>query len=142
MASVAIARDITEQRLTQAALAEVETRVRESEALAHVGSWLWDVRTVAVQWSNELHRIHGVDPLEFEGTFAAHLDRVHPDDRTWVEQALEDAVAANRPFEAGYRIVRPHGVVRSLRSRAQPMVGSDGTVIGLRGIAQDVTDDR
>jgi PAS domain S-box-containing protein len=140
VASLAIARDITEQRLTQAALAEIETRVRESEAMAHVGSWLWDVRTSSVQWSLELHRIHGVDPLEFEGTFAAHLARVHPDDRDRVATALADAIDGNRSFEARYRVTRPDGPVRLLHACAHPTTGSDGVVTGLRGIAQDVTE--
>jgi PAS domain S-box-containing protein len=140
VASVAIARDITEQRLAQATLAEVETRVRESEAMAHVGSWLWDVRTGAVQWSDEFHRIHGVDPLDFEGTFAAHLDRIHADDRDQVEQALVEAVDTNRPFEARYRVVRPDGTERLVHARAQPTIGSAGAVVGLRGVGQDVTD--
>jgi PAS domain S-box-containing protein len=137
--TVAIARDITEQRLAQATLAEIETRVRESEAMAHVGSWLWDLRTGAVQWSDEFHRIHGVDPLEFEGTLEAHLARVHPDDRARVEEGLDEAVDAGSPFEAEYRIVRPGGDVRVLQARAQPTIGSDGVVMGLRGVGQDIT---
>jgi PAS domain S-box-containing protein len=140
VASVAVARDITEQRLAQAALAEVEARVRESEALAHVGSWLWDLRTGAVQWSDEFHRIHGVDPLDFDGTFESHLTRIHPDDRERVRVALEDSVASGRPFEDKYRVVRPDNEVRRLHARAQPTTGSAGAVLGLRGIGQDVTD--
>jgi PAS domain S-box-containing protein len=140
VASVAIARDITEQRLAQATLAEIETRVRESEAMAHVGSWLWDVRTGTVQWSDEFHRIHGVDPLDFDGTFEAHLARIHADDRDRVEQALQDAVDGTRAFEAEYRVVRPDGTVRFLHARAQPTIGSAGAVMGLRGIGQDVTE--
>ena len=70
---VGVARDITEQRLAQAALAETEARLREAEALAHVGRWLWDVGSGAVQWSEELHRIHGIDPRDFDGTLEAHL---------------------------------------------------------------------
>lgn len=66
---VAVVRDITEQRLARAILAEVEFRLREGEALSHIGSWLWDLRTGAVQWSTEFHRIHGVDPFDFDGTF-------------------------------------------------------------------------
>ena len=137
---VAIARDITEQRLAQAALAEVEARVRESEALAHVGSWLWDLRTGAVQWSDEFHRIHGVDPLDFGGTLEAHLEAIHPEDRDRVRSGMEAAVASGQPFEDGYRVVRPGGEVRHVRARAHPQVGSAGTVVGLRGIGQDVTD--
>jgi PAS domain S-box-containing protein len=138
-ASVLIARDVTEQRLAQATLAEIETRVREAEALAHVGSWLWDVRTGTVQWTDELHRIHGVDPLDFEGTLDAHIDRVHPEDQSRVWRALAEAVASGRPFEDEYRIIRPGGEHRWVFARAEPTVGSSGDVVGLRGIAQDVT---
>ena len=142
VASVLVARDITEQRLAQAALAEVDARVREGEALAHVGSWLWDLRTGAVQWSDEFHRIHGIDPLDFEGTLEAHLRSIHTDDREHVRAAMEDAVAKDRPFEAEYRIVRPDQNARRVHARAQTAIGSAGTVVGLRGIGQDVTDRR
>ena len=57
LGAVLIGRDITEQRLGQATLAELETLMRETEALAHVGTWLWDVASDVVQWSDELHRI-------------------------------------------------------------------------------------
>ena len=79
--AVVIARDVTEQHLAQATLAEIDARMEEGEALAHIGSWLWDLRTGAVQWSAEFHRIHGVDPLDFDGTFESHLGLIHPEDR-------------------------------------------------------------
>ena len=139
VSSVVIARDITEQRLAQAALAEVEARVRESEALAHVGSWLWDLRTGTVQWSDQFHRIHGVDPVDFEGTLEAHLNAIHADDRNRVRLAMEASVASGQPFEDEYRVVRPDGGVRHVTVRAQPQVSSAGTVVGLRGIGQDLT---
>ena len=142
VAALLIGRDITEQRLAQASLAEVEARVRESEALANVGSWLWDLHTDSVQWSDEFHRIHGVDPLDFEGTLEAHLHSIHTDDREHVRTAMEDAVARDRPFEAEYRIVRPDQDERRVHARAQTAIGSAGTVVGLRGIGQDVTDRR
>jgi len=135
-----VARDITEQRLTQATLAEVEARLEEGEALAHVGSWLWDLRTGTVQWSSEFHRIHGVDPLEFDGTLEAHLDVVAPEDRHRVEAAMEESVASGRAFECEYRIALGDGRIRWLRTRGQPTVGSAGVAVGLRGIGQDVTD--
>lgn len=141
-ASVLIARDVTEQRLAQATLAEIETRVREGEALAHVGSWLWDIRTGAVQWTDELHRIHGIDPLDFEGTLDAHLDQVHAADQPRVRARLQEAVTSGRPFEDEYRVIRPDGELRWVYARAEPTVGSAGDVVGLRGIGQDVTDRR
>jgi PAS domain S-box-containing protein len=139
--SVSIARDITEERLTQAALAEVEARLREGEALAHVGRWLWDVGTGAVQWSEELHRIHGVDPLEFAGTLDAHLHAIDPDDRARIRDGMEAAVRTARRFEDEYRVTRADGL-RWVYARAEPMLSSAEQVVGLRGIGQDVTDHR
>jgi PAS domain S-box-containing protein len=137
--AVAIARDITEQRLTQAALAEVETRLQEGEALAHVGNWLWDLRTGTVQWSAEFHRIHGVDPMDFAGTLTAHLGMIHPEDREQVRTDMARAITTVRPYEREYRIIRPDQEERILHVRAQPTIGSEGTALGLWGIGQDVT---
>jgi PAS domain S-box-containing protein len=137
--AVGVAQELTEIRLAQAALAEVEQRFREWEALAHVGRWLWDVGTDAMQWSDELHRMHGVDPLEFEGTLAAHLGVIHVDDRERVRSLMEGAVASSQPFEDEYRVVDSAGNVRWFAMRAEPAVGSSGDVVGLRGVSQDIT---
>jgi len=127
-----IARDVTEQRLALATLADSEQRLRESEALAHVGSWVVDLATGVVQWSEELHRIHGVHPDEFEGTLDAALAFVHPDDRP--------AALPAAPREAEFRIVRRDGTVRWLFSRGQHVLDGRSAVIGMRGICQDVTE--
>jgi PAS domain S-box-containing protein len=135
---VIVARDVTEQRLAQAALAEVEARIEQSEALAHTGSWLWDLRTGAVQWSAGFYRIHEVDPLDFGGTLEAYLAAVHPDDRDRLRVTVETSAASGRPFEAEYRVVGAtleHTVV----VRAEPAFGSTGSVVGLRGIGQELS---
>ena len=137
--SVGVAQELTETRLAQAALAEVEQRFSEWEALAHVGRWLWDVGTDAVQWSDELHRMHGVDPLDFEGTLTAHLSVVHPDDRQRVRSLMEGAVTTSQSFEDEYRVTDAGGNTRWFAMRAEPTVGSSGDVVGLRGISQDIT---
>lgn len=138
--AVAIAVDTTEQRIAQQLLAESEARLQEGEALAHVGRWLWDVPTGTVQWSAEFHRIHGVDPLEFEGTIEAHLGRIVPEERSQVRDALERAVATGRAVDVDYAIQHGDGSRRNLSTRAEPAIGTSGDVVGLRGIGRDVTD--
>jgi PAS domain S-box-containing protein len=137
---VLLVRDVTEQRLAQASLAEVEARLEEGEVLAHAGSWLWDLRTGAVQWSAEFHRIHGVDPLDFDGTFESHLGMIDPQEREVVRFRMEQSVQSGLPFEIEYRVVRPGGEIRTLHIRAQPTIGSAGKAVGLRGIGQDITE--
>lgn len=138
--ALVIARDITEQRLAQATLAEVEARLEAGEALAHVGSWLWDVRTGAVQLSAEFYRIHGLEPEEFDGTLDSYLGLVAPLDRERVLAAMRGSVASGHPFQDTYRVVRPDGQVRVVQVRAQPTLGSAGAAMGLRGIGHDVTE--
>jgi PAS domain S-box-containing protein len=133
-ALVAVVRDVTEQRVAQATLAELEVRLRQGEVLTHVGSWLWDVRTDVVQWSEEFHRLHGVDPLEFGGTLAAYLDAVAAGDRAGLERAMRAAVEAGRAFEAEYEVPGRGRVY----VRAEPAFGSAGSVVGLRGVGRPV----
>jgi PAS domain S-box-containing protein len=138
--TVVVLQDITEQRHAQGMLAEAEARLREGEALAHIGRWQFDVATGVVQWSDEFHALHGVDPLDFEGTLDAQLAYVHADDRDRVRATIEHAVKSGRAVDQEYRIVRPDEEVRRLHTRAEPTIDSAGTVVGLRGIGQDVTD--
>jgi PAS domain S-box-containing protein len=138
--SLMVARDVTEQHLAQATLAELDARLEEGEALAHVGSWLWDLRTDAVQWSAEFHRIHDVDPLEFAGTLQAYMDVIEPDDRDSMRSAMQESIRNSKPLDQEYGITSADGLHRVVRVRAEPTRGSDGNAVGLRGIGQDVTD--
>ncbi|HUE06084.1 MAG TPA: PAS domain S-box protein [Acidimicrobiales bacterium] len=136
---VMVARDVTEQRLAQATMAEIDVRLEEGEALSHVGSWLWDLRTGAVQWSLEFHRMHDLDPLDFAGTFEAYMDLIASQDRDVVRTAMQQSVRMSRPLDLEYRIVNADDKLRIIRVVATPTVGSDGMVVGLRGIGHDVT---
>lgn len=144
----AIARDVTEEQLVQEALADIQARLRDTEALARVGHWAWDVGTGAVQWSEGLHQIFGTDPVGFGGTLEAHLEAIHPSDREGVLTAMRRSTSAVQPFAARYRILRPDATTSWLDSRADVVPGpAEGTVAGLRGICQvidspDVPDGR
>jgi YesN/AraC family two-component response regulator len=73
-----------------------EDRLRQSEAQlalaqAHFGIWEWDVRDNLMVWSDELYRIFGFLPHEFDAAFETFLQRVHADDRELVRRAIETA---------------------------------------------------
>ena len=137
---VMIVRDVTERVLAQATLASVEGRLREGEALAHLGSWMWDRRTGVVQWSEEYYRIHGVEPLDFDGTLDSFLAAIHDEDRDRMRHIMEASAASGTSLEAEYRALHPDGRVRLVRVRAEPTFGSAGTAVGLSGVGQDITD--
>jgi diguanylate cyclase (GGDEF)-like protein/PAS domain S-box-containing protein len=138
--ALTIARDLTEEHTAQSTLAEAEARLREGEALAHVGSWTSDIVSGEVQWSEELYRVYDVALQDFDGSTEFCLSILHPEDREGVRATLTDALAKRQEVSFSYRVVTSANEIRHIHGRAQPQMDSSGRVVGLRGISQDVTD--
>jgi PAS domain S-box-containing protein len=139
---ITVARETTEQRFAQEALAESAARMAEAQQLARVGLWLWDVGSDTVQLSDELYRICAIDPLDFDGSLAAYLESVHPDDRFDVMTGLETAIGTATQYRGEYRVVRGEGEVLWVEARGDPVLGDGGKALALRGICQDLTERR
>ncbi|HZQ79859.1 MAG TPA: EAL domain-containing protein [Acidimicrobiia bacterium] len=136
----AVVRDVTEQRLALATLAESEAKLLEAQSLAHVGIWVWDSIHATVQWSEELYRIHAVNPRDFTGTYREYLTLVALEDRDRVDDAFRRAARQGTALEIEYQIVRPGGGRRWVYTRADPVAAAGPAIVGLRGICQDITD--
>jgi PAS domain-containing protein len=61
--------DVTEQRRVEEAIRLSETRIAESQSLAHIGSWETDLQTDKVYWSDETYRLFGMQPQEIAMTY-------------------------------------------------------------------------
>ncbi len=133
---------IVERRRAAEELLEKEQRLAESQHIAQLGSWDWDIQRNELRWSEELHQIFGISPQEFDGNSEAFLNRVHPEDHEIVIDAVRSALANASPFRFEHRIKRPDGEVRVLQGRGKVIVDSDGKPIKLIGTEQDITDRR
>jgi diguanylate cyclase (GGDEF)-like protein/PAS domain S-box-containing protein len=141
--------DISDRKASEAALRRSEMELRRSrrrleqaQAIAHMGSWEWDVRGNNVSWSDELYRIYGLEPGGFGATFEGYLERVHPDDRERVQAVIGRALADHRAFVFEERIVRPGGDIRLLESEGEVQIDGDGQVVRMIGVCHDVTERR
>jgi signal transduction histidine kinase len=123
------------------ALERAAVGLSEAQALAHVGSWEWDVAEDVVTWSDELYRIYGFEPGSAAVTYDLFLSRVHPDDRAFVEDAVQRAYVDGQPFAFEHRIVLPDGAERLLASRGR-VVGDGGRAVRMVGTGQDITEQR
>jgi len=124
----------------RAALARSKAALERAEALVHFGSWQWDPASDRIEWSPELHRIYGLTPGTFDGTFRGYLSRVHPDDRDHVAATVRRALDTKRGFSLRERIVRPNGDVRSLDSAGEVVLDEAGNVTGMFGACHDITE--
>jgi len=132
---------LSEREAGRTAVAEAASRLSEAQALAHVGSWGWDIRRDVVTWSDELYRIFGLAPQAEAVTYGSYLDRIHPGDREHVDRAVTQALDDRQPFAFEHRILRPDGAERVVFSRGSVIVDG-GEPVAMLGTAQDVTDRR
>jgi sigma-B regulation protein RsbU (phosphoserine phosphatase) len=121
-------------------LEEALRRLAEAQAIAHLGSWEWDVLTDVVTWSDEMYRIYGLEPGSRSVDFTTFLDFVHPDDRQLVDNAVREAFATASSFEFEHRIIRPDSGQRRLHARGRAIADESGAVIRMVGTGHDTTD--
>jgi PAS domain S-box-containing protein len=131
-----------EREQTEEELRRTGALLAQAQQIAHIGSWEWDIGRDAVTWSDELFRMFGLQPREFEGTYDAFLRLVHPHDRDQVAADVERAVRERTSFEFDHRIIRPDGEERVLSARGEVIVDPSGTPVRLVGTGQDITERR
>jgi predicted ATPase/signal transduction histidine kinase len=135
---------ITENRDRRKAeddLRRSEESLAQAQQISNTGSWRWNIGTGEVSWSAQHFRTLGVDPAATEPSYAAFMDRLHPEDRSSFEQVLQKAVRERSRFQYEYRIIQPDGAVRYLQSVGQPDSTESGS-LEFVGTVMDITERR
>jgi PAS domain S-box-containing protein len=133
------ATDITERKRVEEQLRSNHAQLRDSQRLANVGSWEWEVATGRVRWSDQTYRIFGL-PDETQPVLQTFLSRVHPKDLGIIAEAQERTLATTAPIVVEYRIVQPDGEVRFIRSIAEVVKNEQGDPVRFAGTLQDITE--
>jgi len=132
--------DITERKQVEQELRRDQEMLARTEAIAHVGSWDWDVATDTVTWSGELFRIFQREPREGAPSFAEHPALYPPDDMARLRRAVEAALAEGTPYELELRAIRRDGKMRLCVARGRAEVVPGGCAVSLFGSLQDITE--
>ena len=125
---------------TEADLRDATQRLEEAQRIAHFGNWEWDIRPDQVTWSDELYRIFGVKRDQFEATFEAYLEMVHPHDRHRVKDEIQRAISNATRCVFEHRIMLDDNTARILRCHGEPVTDNEGKVVRLFGVCQDITE--
>ncbi|MDQ1184318.1 PAS domain-containing protein [Agrobacterium larrymoorei] len=124
-------------RLSQTA----EMRLRAIEDRFEIGTWSWEISSSVVTWSPGLYKILGVDPAVVVPSLDFYQSLVHPDDQLDFSDATGLA-SEKRLQDRTFRIIRPDGTLRWLRSKGQPIFDRGGGIVAMFGVAADVTESR
>ncbi|TAN48272.1 MAG: PAS domain S-box protein [Betaproteobacteria bacterium] len=116
-----------------------EDDLKRAQEIARVGSWVLDLSTTELHWSEVTYRIFGVAP-DTPLNYAALLERIHPADREAVDRAWKAALKGAR-YDIEHRILVGEAI-RWVHEQADPEFARDGTPIRCVGTVQDVTERR
>jgi PAS domain S-box-containing protein len=115
----------------------------EGQNVSHTGSWAWNPITNEVPyWSEESYRIYGFDPAKGIPPFESTWERVHPDDRDALREAIETSIREKAALQVEHRLVLPGGIVRTHRVLAHPVLNASGELIEFLGTVVDVTEQK
>jgi PAS domain S-box-containing protein len=132
--------DVTERNLAEMKLKRSAGRLAQVERIAHLGNWTWNIVTNELDWSDEIYRIFGRVPQEFEVTYDRFLSFVHPEDRDFVIRSVDEALYENRPYRIDHRIILSDGRERIVHEQAEVIFDETGRPIQMIGTIQDITE--
>jgi diguanylate cyclase (GGDEF)-like protein len=120
-------------------LGRTRASLESVQRIAGVGSWVWDVETQEMEWSDQMFVILGFEPGGVKTDFEHFAMCMHPDDREVAIDVIKEAVIESRPFAVPLRVVLGSGAVRYVQLQGEV---SEQDVFRVRGTMQDVTEQR
>ena len=137
---IGTATDISDRKKATEELLEYQQKLEETQKVAHIGNWEFDLTTSQITLSDELKRIFDLELNLPTPSYPELVEQIHPNDRERFQQAIDEAIADRKPYEIDHRIYRSNGEMRYLIGWGQTLQNQQGEVIKLFGAAIDITD--
>ncbi|MGA2211483.1 MAG: PAS domain S-box protein [Acidimicrobiales bacterium] len=140
--AAAIARDVTARRALEQMAADDHRRLEEAQRISQVGSFEYDFKTGASQWSRELRRLIGI-PVQGSAEYGDFLGRMHGADRDrFLLEIREWITGPQQFFETEFRVAPEPGAVRWLAARIEAFRENGGAAVSMAGSVRDVTEQK
>jgi len=126
--ALAMVRDGTVERRMATELRESNERLELALAVGEMGTWEWTLGTGETHGSRQVREILGLPPGTSLDSNEMFLRHVHPDDIAELEAAMQAHLASGSTerFTNNFRIIRPDGTVRWVRSAGRLIITSSG----------------
>ncbi|TFG90227.1 MAG: PAS domain S-box protein, partial [Candidatus Atribacteria bacterium] len=134
----AIYDDITERKQAEESLKKNMQLLNDTGKMAKVGGWELDLLTQEVSWTEEVYRIHGVDPGQQPPKLEEALNFYAPEYKPALEEALKKTAETGEPYDLEFLFI-PSGSKDKIWVRSMgKAVYQDGKIVKLAGTFQDI----
>ena len=137
--AISIAMDVTERKASELTIRESELNLLETQRIAQIGSYVYNIQTGQWTASDRLKGIYGIDE-NYSTDLAGWINLVEPQSRQDMSNYFAQLIHENGKFNKTYPIIRPSdGEKRWVFGLGELILGDKGNPIFLKGVIQDVT---
>lgn len=129
-------------------LYEREQQLKDAQRMAHLGNYVWDLKSNVLNWSDTIFDLFDLDPDSVQPTPELFLEKIHPDDVEVVNEIMNKALSTAYPLNEerrvslpvlDYRTIHKDGSMHWLRAEGAALLDEAGCPVSVYGTVQDVS---
>ena len=129
---------LDEKQAVEASRRRSENYLAQAQQLSRTGSFGWTPSTREVHWSDETFRIYELD-RNVKPTLELALQRIYPDDRAFVRQAIDETSRGERELDLTHRLLMADGSVKYVQVSSRTVKDAAGN-LEVVGALMEVTE--
>lgn len=138
--AIVLFRDISVEKEKNEIIKTSELNLKKAQSIARMGSWEYNIRTNKLHWSDEVYHIFELDKNNFEPSYKAFLDTVHPEDRVIVDNYYINSLQKKADYSITHRLLMKDGRVKYVIEQCTTDFDADENPLTSFGTIQDITE--
>ncbi|MEH1946353.1 MAG: PAS domain S-box protein [Nostoc sp.] len=132
--------DISERKQAEEQLHHLSERLTIAISSGGFGIWEYDFVQAKQIWDDRMYELYGVSKTDFNGSFDAWFNCLHPEDRPYLLETMEQVIQGNQEYNVEFRIIQPSGKIRFLKGYGILKRDQQGELVRMIGVNYDISD--
>ncbi|RCJ38928.1 hypothetical protein A6769_07765 [Nostoc punctiforme NIES-2108] len=132
--------DISDRKLAEEQLHHLSERLTIAISSGGFGIWEYDFVQARQIWDDRMYELYGVSKTDFNGSFDAWFNCLHPEDRPHLLETMEQVIQGNQEYNVEFRIIQSSGEIRFIKGYGILKRNQQGELVRMIGVNYDITE--
>ncbi|PHR58555.1 MAG: hypothetical protein COA44_03700 [Arcobacter sp.] len=137
---MAIYEDLSKIKELELSNIRFQEQLETAQKLAHLGSWEWDIPNNIFIWSDEVFRIFGEVPQNFQVNMQLLLQYIPKNERKLVNKTITEAIKNKSTYEIVHQIIRKDKSIAYVKEIGNAYYNNQDEAIRMIGTIHDITE--